>query len=157
MTTVTRRYAFSASHRLHVRSLSESENARIFGKCNNPFGHGHNYTLSVSVCGDIDASTGVLVPIAALDDLVHRHVLHLLDHRNLNTDVPQFRDLVPTTENLAVLISGLLYDHRDELNCPAARLHSVHVQETDRNSFEVLLPRGAPSSRLDSVEDLVHA
>jgi 6-pyruvoyltetrahydropterin/6-carboxytetrahydropterin synthase len=121
MITLTRRYHFSASHRLHSPALSAAENARIFGKCNNPFGHGHNYTLEVTVAEPIVS----ILP--KLDRLVAERVLSLFAHRNLNLDVPQFAHLVPTTENIALVIADLL---KDQL--PLVR---IHIQETDRNSF----------------------
>ena len=141
MIQMTRRYRFSASHRLHVPSLGDEKNAELFGKCNNPFGHGHNYVLSVTVAGPIDEQTGLVVPIRSLDRLVETKVLDQLRHRNLNVDVPQFAELVPTTENLALVIADLLEREWAE-SFPAdsqARLWRVHVQETDRNAFEVLL------------------
>ncbi|HEX4165049.1 MAG TPA: 6-carboxytetrahydropterin synthase [Bryobacteraceae bacterium] len=139
MMELTRRYRFSASHRLHTSELSEAENARLFGKCNNPFGHGHDYVLSVTVSGPVDASTGLLVDLAVLDELVNGRVVRKFSHRNLNLDIPQFATLVPTTENVAVVISGILEeawqarfgDQRD------LRLTRIHLQETDRNGFEL--------------------
>ncbi len=110
MLRLAKRYAFSASHRLHTSQLSEEENARLFGKCNNPFGHGHNYVLEVSVSGEGDPATGMLLPRAALDRLVHQAVLDRIDHANLNSDVPAMQGVVPTTENLALLIGGWLRD-----------------------------------------------
>ncbi|MBV9302940.1 MAG: 6-carboxytetrahydropterin synthase [Acidobacteriaceae bacterium] len=137
---LTRRYHFSASHRLHSPELTKAENTRLYGKCNYPFGHGHDYVLEVTVGGDADSNTGLLLPIAKLDRLVREKVLQLIAHRNLNLDVPQFAHLIPTTENLALVIADLL-----EENWPAylgqspVRLHRIHIQETDRNGFELLL------------------
>ncbi|HLH02386.1 MAG TPA: 6-carboxytetrahydropterin synthase [Bryobacteraceae bacterium] len=155
MTTETHRYRFSASHRLHVPSLSETENNQLFGKCNNPFGHGHDYILSVTVGGEIDAQTGLIIRAAVLDELVRTHVLSLVSHRNLNRDVAHFREIVPTTENLASFIAGLL-----ERAWPPeleARLARVHVQETDRNGFEVLVGvhRRRPVSNPETI--VIHA
>ncbi len=139
MIELTRRYRFSASHRLHSAELSEAENARVFGKCNNPFGHGHNYVLSITVSGPIDADTGLIVETGELDEFVELHAIRPFAYRNLNQDVPQFRTVVPTTENLAVVIGGLLaehwpgrFDHRPEL-----LLERIHLQETERNGFEL--------------------
>src|SRR6202049_2935819 len=87
-----RRYHFSASHRLHTAHLSEEENCRVFGKCNNPYGHGHNYTLEVSISGDVDPATGMITNLADLDDFVSRQVLDAFDHKSLNEDVPAFRE-----------------------------------------------------------------
>lgn len=142
MISVTRRYAFSASHRLHSPSLSSSDNARIYGKCNNPFGHGHDYTLEVTAAGEVDARTGLLLPVRRLDQLVEKQVLRRISHRNLNADVPYFASRVPTTENLALMVANLLRQNW-ETHFPGMTvwLKRVHIQETGRNSFQVLLPR----------------
>src|SRR5579863_707998 len=95
-----RRYHFSASHRLHSAHLSEEENWRVYGKCNNPHGHGHNYIVEVSVSGNVDPATGMIANLSDLDGFVEREVLEPFDHKSLNDDVPAFRDAVPTTENL---------------------------------------------------------
>jgi 6-pyruvoyltetrahydropterin/6-carboxytetrahydropterin synthase len=143
MTTVTRRYQFSASHRLHCDQLSPADNARIFGKCNNPFGHGHDYVVEVTVEGPVNPDTGLVLPIADLDRLVHEQILSVFASRNINIEVPQLQDLVPTTENIATVIVKIL-----ERNWPAylrssgARLRRVHVQETPRNGFEVIIRQG---------------
>src|SRR5581483_7114691 len=153
MTSVTRVYRFSASHRLHSAQLSDSENAEIFGKCNNPYGHGHDYVLSVTVSGKINNRTGVLVPLALLDQLVDQHVLGLFAHKNVNVDVPQFADVIPTTENIVLVIAGLMEEHwAAYFDRGGPRLHRVHVQETDRNGFEVLLPLAYPAKRLTDSE-----
>jgi len=125
-----RRYLFAASHRLHSRQLSEEENYRVFGKCNNPYGHGHNYILEVSLSGKIDPATGMIANLADLDAFVTRHVLEEFDHHSLNEDVPAFSDKVPTTENLCIEIF-----HRLQ-NFPHAKLERVRIQETGNNSFE---------------------
>ncbi|MBV9157090.1 MAG: 6-carboxytetrahydropterin synthase [Acidobacteriaceae bacterium] len=138
MTTVTRRYEFSASHRLHSPELSDAENARLFGKCNNPFGHGHNYVLDVTVAGAVDPSTGLILPLPKLDNLIDETVLKLFDHRNINLDVPQFAERVPTTENVILVILELLRQHWNAyLGDTAAQLLHVRIQETERNFFEV--------------------
>ncbi len=141
MITLTRRYHFSASHRLHVDVLSHQENSELFGKCNNPFGHGHDYILSVTVRGRADTRTGLLVRVSALDSMVETEVLSLFAHRNINLDVEQFTDLVPTTENVAWVIASILEEHwaawfQGETG---ASLYKVHLQETDRNGFEICL------------------
>ena len=97
---VTRRYGFAASHRLHSVALSEEANQQLYGKCNNPFGHGHNYVVEVSVRGPLDAATGRTVDIGLLDELVRRQVIAPFDHRNLNVEVAEFGAVVPTSENL---------------------------------------------------------
>ncbi len=142
MITLTRRYHFSASHRLHVDVLSHQENSELFGKCNNPFGHGHDYILSVTVRGRADTRTGLLVRVSALDSMVETEVLSLFAHRNINLDVEQFADLVPTTENVALVIAGILEENwvaRFPEVEQAASLYKIHVQETDRNGFEICL------------------
>jgi 6-pyruvoyltetrahydropterin/6-carboxytetrahydropterin synthase len=125
-----RRYRFAASHRLHTGRLSEEENARVFGKCANPFGHGHNYILEVSVSGDVDPATGMIANLADLDNFVEREVIEVFDHHSMNEDVAAFRDVVPTTENLCIEIFERLK------NFPSAKLERVRVQETSNNSFE---------------------
>ena len=158
MTSLTRVYRFSASHRLHSPLFSDEENARIFGKCNNPYGHGHNYVLSVTVSGTVDPHTGLLVSAFTLDKLVNEKVLDLFSNCNINLDVPQFSELVPTTENLALVIADLLLQHWSEyLADSTAALRRVHVQETDRNGFEVLVPARAVRRKIQIEGLLVHA
>ena len=125
-----RRYRFSASHRLHTAHLTEEENSRIFGKCSNPYGHGHNYVVEVSVSGDVDPSTGMIANLADLDAFVARNVLDDFDHKSLNEDVPAFRDTVPTTENVCIEIFRRLKSF------PKAKLERIRVEETGKNSFE---------------------
>jgi len=125
-----RRYQFAASHRLHTEKLSEEENAHVFGKCNNPYGHGHNYVLEISVSGAVDPETGMIANLADLDAFVDREVLEVMDHRSLNEDVEAFRDVVPTTENLCREIFRRLKKF------PKAKLERVRIQETTNNSFE---------------------
>ena len=125
-----RRYRFAASHRLHTDRLSEEENARVFGKCANPYGHGHNYVLEVSVSGNVDPATGMIANLAELDRFVEREVIEEFDHHSLNEDVAAFRDVVPTTENLCIEIFERLKSF------PNAKLERVRVQETANNSFE---------------------
>lgn len=130
--TLTRRYRFAASHRLHTDALSVEENARLYGKCNNPFGHGHDYVLDVTVTGPVDPS-GQIVNREALDALVREQVLVRLDHRNLNCDVPELRQKVATTENLASAIEKML---TAQWTLPAS-LARVRISETERNTFEL--------------------
>ena len=125
-----RRYRFAASHRLHSPQLSAEENWRIFGKCNNPHGHGHNYVLEVSLSGDVDPATGMIANLADLDAFVDRQVLDEFDHKSLNEDVAAFRDQVPTTENLCIEIFRRLKTF------PHAKLERIRVEETGNNSFE---------------------
>ena len=129
---LTRRYRFAASHRLDVPSLSPEENRRLFGKCNNPYGHGHDYVVDVTVEGRPDES-GQVVNRAALDQLVRERILDQLDHKNLNCDVAELRGFVPTTENLAEALRRAL-----SREWPlTARLSGVRISETDRNTFEL--------------------
>src|SRR5438105_5212090 len=125
-----RRYKFAASHRLHSPRLSEEENYRVFGKCNNPHGHGHNYVVEVSMSGDVDPATGMIANLADLDAFVERQVLEEFDHKSLNEDVSAFREKVPTTENLCMEIFQRLKSF------PKAKLERIRVQETANNSFE---------------------
>jgi 6-pyruvoyltetrahydropterin/6-carboxytetrahydropterin synthase len=125
-----RRYRFSASHRLHTPRLSEQENYRIFGKCSNPYGHGHNYVVEISLSGDVDPATGMIANLADLDGFVERRVLQEFDLKSLNQDVPAFREKVPTTENLCIEIFRRLKTF------PEAKLERVRVEETGKNSFE---------------------
>jgi len=125
-----RRYRFSASHRLHSAHLTEEENCRVFGKCNNPYGHGHNYVVEVTLSGDVDPATGMIANLADLDEFVERHMLDEFDLKSLNEDVPAFRDTVPTTENLCIEIFERLKSF------PSAKLERIRVEETGKNSFE---------------------
>jgi 6-pyruvoyltetrahydropterin/6-carboxytetrahydropterin synthase len=129
-----RRYRFSASHRLHNSALSAEENAKVYGKCNNPYGHGHNYVLEVRVSGEIDPVTGMIANLADLDSFVARAVLDDVDHKSLNEDVEAFHETVPTTENLCKEIFRRLRAF------PGAQLESVRIQETANNSFEYEKP-----------------
>jgi len=125
-----RRYRFAASHRLHNAQLSAAENERVYGKCNNPHGHGHNYTVEIRVSGRVDPATGMIANLTGLDAFVQREVLDAFDHRSLNEDVPAFRNTVPTTENLCIEIFQRLKSF------PEAKLETVRVEETSNNSFE---------------------
>ncbi len=127
---LTKRYCFSASHRLHNEELSADENRATYGKCNNPHGHGHNYALEVTVSGRIDPQTGMVCNLTDLDEAVEQHVLERFDHVNLNV-LPEFKDIVPTSENVATEIFSIL---KQEFT--AAHLESVKLEETSQNSFE---------------------
>jgi 6-pyruvoyltetrahydropterin/6-carboxytetrahydropterin synthase len=133
---VTRRYEFAASHRLHSEKLSEAENQRLYGKCNNPYGHGHNYRVEVSVRGPLDAA-GRAVDARLLDELMARQVLGPFGYRNLNEDV-NFASVVPTSENLAVEICRRLKQNWSTV-FPGEwpRLEKVRIAETPRNIFEI--------------------
>jgi 6-pyruvoyltetrahydropterin/6-carboxytetrahydropterin synthase len=135
---VTRRYQFSASHRLHSVELSEEENRTLYGKCNNPYGHGHNYVVDVSVRGPVDRETGRAVDAMRLDGLVREQVLGPFDHRNLNTEVAGFAAVVPTSENLGYEICRRLkrnWKHAFPGEWP--KLEKIRIGETPRNIFEV--------------------
>lgn len=138
MFRVTRRYAFAASHRLHSAQLSEDENQRIYGKCNNPYGHGHDYAVEVSAWGPADDSSGLAVSIPVLDDLVKREILTPFDHCNLNVDTGAFYDNVPTTENLAIEIGRRLKRNwSDAFPGEWPKLDKIRIAETGRNIFEL--------------------
>ncbi len=122
---LTRKAEFSSSHLYHNPSFSAEENKRIFGKCNNPNGHGHNYVLEVTVKGEVDATTGFVVDLKQLKDLMHQEVLDALDHRFLNKEIAEFFTLIPTTENIAIVCWQRLAP-----KLAAARLHRVRVYET---------------------------
>ena len=100
--TVTRRLHFNAAHRVHNPALSDEENARLFGKCNNPNWHGHNYILDVSVRGPVDDRTGYVLDLAVLKTIVEERAVSLIDHKNFNLDVPFMRGVIPTSENIIV-------------------------------------------------------
>ena len=125
-----RRYRFSASHRLHSSKLSEEENSRVYGKCNNPHGHGHNYVVEVSVSGTVDPATGMIANLADLDGFVDTEVIEPFDHKSLNEDVAAFHENVPTTENICKEIFERLK------HFPKAKLERVRVEETGNNTFE---------------------
>ena len=138
MFRVTRRYAFAASHRLNSPELGEDDNRRIYGKCNNPYGHGHNYTIEVSARGPADERTGLAVRLSDLDELVRREALAPFDHRNLNLDTDAFRESVPTTENLAVEIGRRLKRNwRAAFPGEWPKFEKIRIAETARNIFEL--------------------
>ncbi len=129
--TVCRTEHFNAAHRLHNPAWSSEQNQRIFGKCNNPNYHGHNYNLTVRLTGAIDPETGYVYDLKRLSDLIKREVLDRYDHHNLNLDTEEFRTLNPTAENIAVVIWQRLRPHLE-----AALVLSVTLHETDRNFVE---------------------
>jgi 6-pyruvoyltetrahydropterin/6-carboxytetrahydropterin synthase len=137
MIYLTRRYRFSAAHRLHNDALSAEDNRRLYGKCDNPFGHGHNYVLDVTMAGEVDPATGMVFDLAVLDATVEREVLERFDLTNLNLDTQEFRANIPTTENVCVAIYDLL---RGKLQgsgrWSSARLERVRLEETSSNFFE---------------------
>jgi 6-pyruvoyltetrahydropterin/6-carboxytetrahydropterin synthase len=138
MFRVTRRYGFPASHRLHSPALSEEANRGLYGKCANPYGHGHNYEVEVSARGPLDETAGRAIDTRRLDALVHRVAIEPFAHRNLNTEVAAFQTAVPTSENLGLEIFGRIAAHWKEV-FPGEwpRLDRVRITETPRNVFEV--------------------
>ncbi|MDP4176007.1 MAG: 6-carboxytetrahydropterin synthase [Bacteroidota bacterium] len=131
MLYVTRREVFSASHRLHNESLSSIENRQIYGKCNNPYGHGHNYVLEVVVAGEVDPITGYVIDIKSLKDLIIEQVVSKVDHRHLNYEVDFMKGIIPTTENFAIAIWNQLSG-----KIPSGKLYSVKLYETENNYVE---------------------
>ncbi len=125
--TLSRRETFSASHRLWSKGLSDADNRALFGKCANDNGHGHNYTLEVLVRGPIEPATGLVMDLSELKIIIDKNVIDKVDHRHLNLDVPEFRDLNPTTENLAYVVWQWLSPALGKM------LYEVRVQETENN------------------------
>ena len=130
MIRVTRKYRFSASHRLHAPQLGEAKNRELYGKCNNPFGHGHNYMVEVTVSGQVDPQTGMVCNLVDMDGCVHGQILERYDHQNLNL-LPEFAAEVPTTENLCISIYEIL-----NRSFTKAHLEKIRIEETMMNSFE---------------------
>jgi 6-pyruvoyltetrahydropterin/6-carboxytetrahydropterin synthase len=126
---LSRRYHFSASHRLHTDSYDIERNASVFGKCNNPHGHGHNYTAQITLSGEVDPVTGMVCNLADLDAFAQTNLVERFDHTNLNT-LDYFRNIVSTTENLSIEI------HRIFQRFSGAHLERVHIEETSNNSFD---------------------
>ena len=127
---LTRRYRFAASHRLHSARLDEDENKRVYGKCNNPYGHGHNYVVEVAMSGPVDPATGMIANLADLDAFVEREVIEPFDHKYLNEEISEFGERVPTSENICIEIFNRLRGF------PRAKLERVRVEETSLNTFE---------------------
>ena len=128
--SLTRRYRFAASHRLHSSALSETENERIYGKCNSPYGHGHNYAVEVTITGPVNPDTGMIANLGDLDPFVQREVIEAFDYKYLNEDVPELQTVVPTTENVCREI------YRRLAGFTAAKLERVKIEETSKNTFE---------------------
>lgn len=127
---LTRRYWFSASHRLHSEGMTAEENQAVYGKCNNLWGHGHNYAVEVTVAGPVESKTGMVCNLADLDEFVQKNIIERFELENLNT-LREFLDVVPTTENLCVAVYGIL-----DQGFKPARVEKVRVEETMLNSFE---------------------
>jgi len=133
---LSRRYRISASHRLHTERYSSEKNQAVYGKCNHPHGHGHNYIVEVMVSGEVDPVTGMVCNLSDLDGFMQREIVDRFDHKNLNLDA-SFQTLVPTTENFCLEIYGVI--HAGFLH---AKLEKVRVEETSNNSFEYAGPSG---------------
>ncbi|MFC4401662.1 6-carboxytetrahydropterin synthase [Gracilibacillus xinjiangensis] len=131
MISLTRKYHFSAAHRLHSEKLSEEENKELFGKCNNPYGHGHNYYLEVTVKGEPDPVTGMIVHLSHLDEVVESIILNKFDHKHMNLDMDDFTGLNPTSE----IVTKVIYDN---LFAHIPNLHKIGLWETEKNYFEYL-------------------
>ena len=127
---LTRAYLFSASHRLHSDEFSAEKNAEVYGKCNNPHGHGHNYRVEVTVGGQVDAKLGMVCDLAELDTFVNNEIIERYSLENLNT-LPEFKEVVPTTENLSIEIFNRLRS-----GFKLAAVAKVRIEETAMNSFE---------------------
>ncbi|HEV2304396.1 MAG TPA: 6-carboxytetrahydropterin synthase [Candidatus Acidoferrales bacterium] len=135
--SVTRRYSFAASHRLFRADWNDAQNRRVFGKCANPYGHGHNYAMEITVTGPVNPATGMIVNLTDLDEVIRSKVLDDFDHVYLNEQVPEFRECVPTTENLCRVIFQRLSGFEQ------ARIERVRIEETGKNSFEYIAESGA--------------
>ena len=127
--TLSRRYHLSASHRLHSDAYTDQQNRSVYGKCNNPHGHGHNYIVEVTVAGAVDETTGMVCDLGQLDDFAQTNLLARFDSMNLNT-LDAFRDVVSTTENFTIEVFRIFE------RFPGARVHRVRIEETGNNSFE---------------------
>jgi len=131
MLYVTRKAHFSAAHRLFNPKFSDAENERIFDKCNNPRGHGHNYVVEVTVAGEPDPNTGYVIDLKRLANLMDEHVIDKFDHKHLNYDVPELEGIIPTAENIALKVWELLEPH-----ITSGHLHSVRIAESENNVAE---------------------
>ena len=131
MVEITQSFEFSAAHRLHVPAFSDERNREVFGKCNNPSGHGHNYVVEVSIAGRPDPHSGCILPLPQFEAIVRQHVIDVLDHKHLNADTAEFANVNPSVENIAIVVWNLL---RDRLS--PATLSCVRVWETPRTCAE---------------------
>ena len=131
MIYVTRREVFSAAHRLFNAHYSNEDNLKIFGKCSNPNGHGHNYTVEIVVAGEIDPQTGYVIDLKLLKEIINDNVLKKVDHKNLNIDVDFLQGIIPTSENIAIGIWDQLVD-----KLPSGKLYAVKLYETENNYVE---------------------
>ncbi|QPJ65488.1 MAG: 6-carboxytetrahydropterin synthase [Candidatus Nitrohelix vancouverensis] len=128
MIYITRKLEFCASHRLYNPTFSDEKNAAVFGLCNNPNGHGHNYTLEVTICGEVDPKTGMVLDLKELKRIINQEIVDKVDHRNLNVDVDFLQGVIPTAENLAIHFWNILEDKISN-----GKLHQLKLFESDRN------------------------
>ncbi len=141
MIYITRKLEFCASHRLFNPEYSDEKNARVFGLCNNPNGHGHNYVMEVTVRGEVHPETGMVLDLKALKQLVNEEIILKVDHKNLNVDVPFLKDVIPTAENLAIRFWEVLEPKLDN-----GQLHEIKLYESERN---FVIYRGKSRERVD--------
>ena len=125
---IVRKAHFNCAHRLHSNKLSDADNKKIFGKCNNPNGHGHNYKLEVELSGEVDPITGMVINLTEVDQIIKENIINAFDHKNLNLDCKEFKDIVPTAENIAIVIWEKL-----EKTKLKSILHMVILHETEKN------------------------
>ena len=141
MIYITRKLEFCASHRLYNPEFSDEKNAEVFGLCNNPNGHGHNYVMEVTVKGEVHTETGMVLDLKALKKLVNEEIILKVDHKNLNVDVPFLKDVIPTAENLAIRFWEVL-----ESKLSGGQLHEIKLYESERN---FVIYRGNSRERAD--------
>ncbi len=132
---ITRKFHFSASHRVYNPALSDEENFRIYGKCSNPNGHGHNYVMDITVAGEVNAETGFVMDLSEIKLLVEKEIIDKVDHKNLNVDVDFMNGILPSTENIAVKFWEQI---ESKINAPGRKLYSIMLQETINNSVTYL-------------------
>ncbi len=133
MVFITRKFHFSASHRLYKKELSDADNEKLFGKCSNPNGHGHNYILEITVAGNTNPDTGFVMDLKDLKELVNLYVIDKVDHKNFNLDVEFMKDIIPTSENIAI---GIWNQIENKINNNNRKLYSVKIYETVNNIVE---------------------
>jgi 6-pyruvoyltetrahydropterin/6-carboxytetrahydropterin synthase len=133
MMLITRKFHFSASHRVYDPKLSDAENLKLYGKCSNSNGHGHNYVMDITVSGEVDHNTGFVMDLSELKDIVEKNIIEKVDHKNLNIDVEFLKGILPSTENLTVKFWEQI---ESTVNTKNRKLYSVRLQETINNSAE---------------------
>ncbi len=131
MIYITRRETFAASHRLYRPELSDEENYKLFGKCSNPNGHGHNYTIEITVAGEVDPYTGFVLDLKKLKEIIQNEIIIHVDHKNLNVDTQFMKGIIPTSENICIALWKQLED-----KIPNGKLFSIKLYETENNYFE---------------------